>query len=100
MMAGCAKPLTSHDATLRVLCQEQRGDIDHAKSKAKEAFLLTDKDCLALASAVGSSTFVGHGTTVLFLLMGVVAPTSFAKWGGPEGLESEISKRKAAAVIR
>jgi hypothetical protein len=63
------------------------------KGKAQEAFLLTDKDfaAWALPSAFYPFGFFGNrnGTTVLFLLSDVVA-ASFAKWGGPDGLESEI----------
>jgi hypothetical protein len=99
-MSGGANPVTM--TRMCKACSEvQEPSWVITKSKAKEAFLLTDKDCKSFLSASYPFGFFGNSNerTFIFLLSDVVT-MSFAKWGGPDGLESEITKRKAAAAIR
>jgi hypothetical protein len=93
-MAGEANPLTM-TRVCPACIEVQESLLLITKSQAKESFLLTDKDCKSFLSA----PYQAGLTTVLFLLSDVVA-ASFAKWGGPDGLEYQITKRKAKGAIR
>lgn len=71
------------------------------KTKAKEAFLLTDKDLKALPGAeFASETFAGKSCKSAVHLMTDVKGASFKKFGGAKGLAKEIKKRKKAAKER
>jgi hypothetical protein len=95
MRAGHANPLT-----MTRICEtcdkEEEPSWVITKSKAREAFLLTDKDCATFLSATfpiplkETGTCVIFQTCVIFLLTDVMS-VSFAKWRGPDGLESEIT---------
>lgn len=68
-----------------------------SKSKAKEAFLLTEKDCKSLPkSEFASADFV----PACVMLVEDVKKAAFDKFGGADGLSTEIRKRKAAADER
>jgi len=87
---GCSDSLESHWIT--------------SKSKAKEAFLLSENDCSSLKSA--SIPFVMSikpdakvKTSVVFLISDIME-LSFAKHGGADGLAAEFAKRKTSAANR
>ena len=72
-----------------------------AKSKAKEAFLLTEKDCKDLRSAsFGTTGLGGNAQTSVVLLISEVMAASFAKYGGADGLAAEFATKKQKAVAK
>ena len=99
-MAGSANPI----AMIRVCgtCAESNQEFWlMSKSKAKEAFLLSDKDISALPSAsfpysTSKKPDAKVGTSVV-LLISHAMEASYAKYGGENGLAVEISKRKVKA---
>lgn len=99
-MGSNANPLTM----MRV-CQPC-AEVDEAsflinKSKAKEAFLLGEKDIKNLPSASYESTTIsGKDCISTLLLMSDVKEASYSKYGGADGLAAEFTKRTSAAVER
>lgn len=90
-MAGMANPVT-----LMRTCQKCSMSKESlwliSKSKAKEAFLLTDRECGTLPSAnVVEAT--------VFLITDVIA-ASFRKHGGAGGLAAELAKGNTTAANR
>jgi hypothetical protein len=71
------------------------------KSKAKEAFLLGEKDLMDLPSAAyESKTLAGKDCISTLLLMSDVKEAAFAKYGGADGLAAEFARCMSAAVER
>lgn len=105
-MAANANPVT-----MMRICK-QCSDADPAlwiiaKTKAKEAFLLSEKDFNSLPDA--SIPWSGFASTKqgekakqnsMIYLMSHVMQASYAKYGGADGLAAEFEKRKAAAASR
>lgn len=90
-MAAMANPLTM----MRICgtcAQSDEHDCLISTSKAKESFLLSEKDCAALPFA--------KTPLATLLLISDVMKTSYAKYGGANGLAAEFAKRKTAAVSR
>ena len=72
-----------------------------SKSKAKEAFLLGEKDIKVLPSAAfESETVAGKDCIGSLLLMSDVKEAAFAKYGGADGLAAEFVRRTRTAVER
>lgn len=100
-MTGLANPLTMQ--RLCGACHDNESSDQYliSKSKAKEAFLLSEKDCKALPNATfEGETFVGKPCTQTLLLVSHVKEAAFRKYGGAGGLASEIQRRKATAQAR
>jgi hypothetical protein len=99
-MTGRANPVT-----MERMCMACYGEAESSwlvsKSKAKEAFLLTEKDCKSLPkSEFASADFMGRGCTACVMLVEDVKKAALDKFGGADGLSTEIRKRKAAADER
>lgn len=102
MMASNANPLTM-TRTCDMCADSDQNSWIMSKSKAKEAFLLSETDCSALRNAtIPFANFNPDGTaqTSVLLLISDVMAASFAKYGGADGLAAEFAKRKAKAVSR
>ena len=102
-MAAVANPVTM----MRVcdLCSESNENLwIIAKTKAKEAFLLSEKDCASLRSASVPFSLTSKpgekAKNSIVYLMSDVMQASYAKHGGADGLAAEFAKRKAAAASR
>lgn len=75
-----------------------------SKSKAKDAFLLSEKDCAALKSAsipysVSNKPDAKVSTSDILLIQDVMQ-ASYAKYMGADGLAQEFAARKAKAIAR
>lgn len=91
-MASLADPFTF--TRICTSCDQSHGNAWFmSKTKAKETFLLSDKDCADLPSARISSS-------VYLIRISDAMNASYAKYGGADGLTAEFTKRKAAAIIR
>lgn len=100
-MAGNANPITMM-RTCDGCADSNESMWIIAKSKAKEAFLLSEKDCSSFRSAPVPFSLSGKPgekakTSVVFLISDV-KEASFAKHGGADGLATEFAKRKTAAA--
>ena len=100
-IAGNANPLTME----RLCCpcfKDDEASFMIAKSKAKEAFLLSEKDVKQLETKAQfpDRNFAGKDCTSTVLLMSEVKSAAFEKYGGADGLAEEIGKRKRAAEER
>ena len=70
------------------------------KSKAKEAFLLSDKDLSVLPKAAVSPGIGPTRAASTFFLYNDVKQASFQKFGDASGLEAEIMKRLVKATAK
>lgn len=102
-MASSANPVAMA-RICRTCSEKEEGLFLISKSKAKEAFLLSEKDCTALRSASVPFSLIGKTggdlKTSVVLLMADVMEASYAKHGGEDGLAAEFEKRKAKATSR
>jgi hypothetical protein len=101
-LTGDANPMT-----LQRICkdcyEEDEASYIISKSKAKGAFLLSEKDVksLPMASFPDFCYFTpGKKITSTFLLANDVKEAAFSKHGGPDGLEAAITKKKDVAKER
>lgn len=96
---------SAHPFTMERLCASCYDDDESlllmSTSKAKEAFLLSDKDCNALPKVRFSGcTLSGKPCSHFLLLLSDVKATAFRKYGGADGLATKIQERKEAADER
>jgi hypothetical protein len=70
------------------------------KSTAKQAFLLNDKDLAKIPSCSVAGIFPNEKSNMTLYHPNDVKELAFAKWGGADGLEAEISKRAEKAIVK
>ena len=85
-------------------CEKNQDSYAISKSKAKEAFLLGERDLKNLISVSHEVPLIiqrgdNTGTSVMYLMNDVMEP-SFAKFGGAQGLVREFETRTEKALLK
>ncbi|CAB9500492.1 expressed unknown protein [Seminavis robusta] len=99
ILAGSAGPI-SLKRLCKICSKQDSSSWICVKTKAKDMFLLNDKDLAALPSATVTPGMGPDGKMSTLFSYEDVKQKSFQKWGGESGLEAEMNRRIAAANRR